>query len=142
MIPISFESLDFQVTGYISLPEVTRASRNYITTMINGRFIKNYPLVKAIQEGYHTLLPIGRYPIVLLNIQMDPLLVDVNVHPAKMEVRLSKEHELNELVTTGIKQALKTQELIPSGIQQVKKSAQKRSKLTWILTIFPNGKMI
>lgn len=140
MIPISFESLDFQVTGYISLPEVTRASRNYITTMINGRFIKNYPLVKAIQEGYQTLLPIGRYPIVLLNIQMDPLLVDVNVHPAKMEVRLSKEHELNELVTTGIKQALKTQELIPSGFQQVKKERPKTEQTYMDLDHLPEWK--
>ncbi|SID31931.1 DNA mismatch repair protein mutL [Mycobacteroides abscessus subsp. abscessus] len=74
MIPVEASSLDFHVHGYIALPEITRASRNYISTMINGRFIKNYPLVKAIQEGYHTLLPIGRYPIVLLNVQMDPLL--------------------------------------------------------------------
>lgn len=140
MIPISAESLDFQVTGYISLPEVTRASRNYITTLINGRYIKNYPLVKAIQEGYHTLLPIDRYPIVLLNIQMDPLLVDVNVHPAKMEVRLSKEHELNELVANGIKQAFKSRELIPSGMQQVKKERPKFSQTYLELDHLPEWK--
>lgn len=115
MIPIAAKSLDFEIKGWMALPEVTRASRNYISTMINGRFIKNYSLVKAIQEGYHTLLPIGRYPIMILNIQMDPLLVDVNVHPSKMEVRLSKEQELNELVTSTIKAAFKSQELIPSG---------------------------
>ena len=60
MIPIHASSLDFTLSGYIALPEITRASRNYISTMINGRFIKNYPLVRAIQEGYHTLLPIGQ----------------------------------------------------------------------------------
>ncbi len=87
------------------MPEVTRASRNYISTMINGRFIKNYSLVKAIQQGYHTLLPIGRFPIVFLSIDMDPILVDVNVHPSKLEVRLSKESELNELIATTIKEA-------------------------------------
>ena len=97
MVPISATSLDYKVKGWIALPEITRASRNYISTMINGRFIKNYPLVKAVQEGYHTLLPIGRYPIVLLSVEMDPILVDVNVHPSKMEVRLSKEQELNQL---------------------------------------------
>lgn len=121
MIPLEASSLDFQVSGWIALPEVTRASRNYITTLINGRFIKNYPLVKAIQEGYHTLLPIGRFPIVLLNINMDPVLVDVNVHPSKMEVRLSKEGELNELVTTSIRNTFKKRELIPSGFIQEKK---------------------
>lgn len=115
MIPIEAHSLDFKISGYISLPEVTRASRNYISTMINGRFIKNYSLVKAIQEGYHTLLPIGRFPIMLLNIEMDPILVDVNVHPSKLEVRLSKEQELNDLVTSTIKSAFKDKVLIPSG---------------------------
>ena len=120
MIPIRASTLDFNINGYIALPEVTRASRNYISTMINGRFIKNYPLVKAIQEGYHTLLPIGRYPIAILNIEMDPILVDVNVHPAKLEVRISKEQELNELVATTIKSAFKQQELIPESFVQAK----------------------
>ncbi|MGM0851427.1 MAG: DNA mismatch repair endonuclease MutL [Bacillota bacterium] len=115
MVPIEVSSLDFKVKGYISLPEVTRASRNYISTMINGRFIKNYALAKSIGEGYHTLLPIGRHPIVLLSIEMDPILVDVNVHPSKMEVRISKESELNTLVTEGIKKVFKGKELIPSG---------------------------
>ncbi|WP_419394347.1 DNA mismatch repair endonuclease MutL [Cytobacillus praedii] len=120
MVPLEAASLDFRISGYAALPEITRASRNYISTMINGRFIKNYPLAKAIQEGYHTLLPIGRYPIVLLNIEMDPLLVDVNVHPSKMEVRLSKEQELNELVTGAIKNVFKSQELIPTGFTEPK----------------------
>ena len=97
MIPIHATSLDFDLDGYITLPEITRASRNYISTMINGRYIKNFPLAKAVLEGYHTLLPIGRYPIGLINIVMDPILVDVNVHPSKLEVRISKEQELNKL---------------------------------------------
>lgn len=125
MIPITASSLDFNIHGYISMPEITRASRNYVSTMINGRFIKNYSLVKAIQEGYHTLLPIGRFPIVLLAIDMDPILVDVNVHPAKLEVRLSKEQELFQLVSEAIKSAFKKRELIPSGMIPVKKTVQK-----------------
>src|SRR3954471_22712185 len=124
MIPIQVTSLDFKLDGYMALPEITRASRNYITTMINGRFIKNYSLIKAIQAGYHTLLPIGRYPIVLLNIVMDPILVDVNVHPSKLEVRMSKEHELNELVTETIKSTFKTKELIPAGVIREKAPKQ------------------
>ncbi|WHY88172.1 DNA mismatch repair endonuclease MutL [Neobacillus novalis] len=125
LIPITGNSLDYKISGFASMPEITRASRNYISTMINGRFIKNYPLAKAIQEGYHTLLPIGRFPIVLLNIEMDPLLVDVNVHPSKMEVRISKEAELNELVTTIIKEAFKSKILIPTAYTQAKKEAPK-----------------
>lgn len=126
MVPIKAESQDFKIHGFVSLPEVTRASRNYISTMINGRFIKNYSLVKAIQEGYHTLLPIGRYPVVLLNIEMDPLLVDVNVHPSKLEVRLSKEQDLNLLVSSAIKKTLQAMELIPSGATQVKKAERQQ----------------
>lgn len=125
LVPISGNSLDYKISGYASMPEVTRASRNYISTMINGRFIKNYPLAKAIQEGYHTLLPIGRFPIVLLNIEMDPLLVDVNVHPSKMEVRISKEAELNELVTEIIKNAFKSKILIPTAYTHEKKEIPK-----------------
>ncbi|MED4205287.1 DNA mismatch repair endonuclease MutL [Neobacillus mesonae] len=125
LVPVSAESLDYKITGYASMPEVTRASRNYISTMINGRFIKNYALVRAIQEGYHTLLPIGRYPIALLNIEMDPLLVDVNVHPSKMEVRISKEPELNELVTTSLKNVFKSKVLIPTSYSSVKKETVK-----------------
>jgi DNA mismatch repair protein MutL len=133
LVPISGSSLDYKVSGFASMPEVTRASRNYISTMINGRFIKNYPLAKAIQEGYHTLLPIGRYPIVLLNIEMDPLLVDVNVHPSKMEVRFSKEAELNELVTSIIKDAFKARVLIPTAYTQVKKEQPKSEQTALVL---------
>jgi DNA mismatch repair protein MutL len=133
MVPIHIESLDYKVTGYISLPEVTRASRNYISTMINGRFIKNYSIARAIQDGYHTLLPIGRYPVVLLNVEMDPLLVDVNVHPSKMEVRISKEQELTELITNAIQSNFKTKTLIPSGTIPVKQDRPKSEQTTLIL---------
>ncbi|WP_201713902.1 DNA mismatch repair endonuclease MutL [Rossellomorea arthrocnemi] len=131
MVPIEVDSLDFKVKGYISLPEVTRASRNYISTMINGRFIKSYALAKAIGDGYHTLLPIGRHPIVLLSIEMDPILVDVNVHPSKMEVRISKEGELNKVVTEGIKRVFKGKELIPSG-SITPKASQPKSEQTFM----------
>ncbi|MCJ7841207.1 DNA mismatch repair endonuclease MutL [Lederbergia sp. NSJ-179] len=133
MIPIEAQSLDFTLTGWVSLPEMTRASRNYISTMVNGRFIKNYSLVNAIMDGYHTLLPINRYPIVLLSIEMDPLLVDVNVHPAKMTVRLSKEMELHQLISTCIKKAFQQQSLIPAGNMTKNRSEQKTEQTTFVL---------
>lgn len=122
MLPLHVNSLDFEVKGYIALPEITRASRNYMSSVINGRYIKNFPLVKAVHEGYHTLLPIGRHPITFIEISMDPILVDVNVHPSKLEVRLSKETELHDLIRDGIKGVFKQQRLIPSA-QLPKKSA-------------------
>ncbi|MBY8912113.1 DNA mismatch repair endonuclease MutL [Bacillus sp. YC2] len=121
MIPLHASSLDFEVKGFIALPEITRASRNYMSSVINGRYIKNFPLVKAVHEGYHTLLPIGRHPITFIEITMDPILVDVNVHPSKLEVRLSKETELHELIRDGIKDVFQQQRLIPSA-QLPKKS--------------------
>ncbi len=132
MVPIHLQSLDFTVEGFVSMPEVTRASRNYISTIINGRYIRNYPLVKAIQQGYHTLLPIGRFPIVLLDIQMDPLLVDVNVHPAKLEVRISKEQELNLLIDEGIKDVFKHKQLIPDAAYPIKKEKQKSEQQEFV----------
>ncbi|WP_163653228.1 DNA mismatch repair endonuclease MutL [Listeria sp. PSOL-1] len=108
-------SLDFTISGYAVLPEINRSNRNYISTIINGRYIKNFALVKAIQEGYHTLLPIGRFPIIILQIEMDPTIVDVNVHPAKLEVRLSKEKELSALITDMLKKAFHKLQLIPEG---------------------------
>ncbi|TYR77446.1 DNA mismatch repair endonuclease MutL [Rossellomorea vietnamensis] len=142
MVRIEASSLDFSVKGYISLPEITRASRNYISTMINGRFIKNYGLAKAIGEGYHTLLPIGRYPIVLLLIEMDPLLVDVNVHPSKMEVRISKEPELFELVSSAIRDSFKTKELIPSGYKEPKPMKPQSEQGAFTLEHLPEEKSI
>ncbi|MGM9924336.1 MAG: DNA mismatch repair endonuclease MutL [Bacillus sp. (in: firmicutes)] len=133
MIPISADSLDFRLKGYISYPESTRASRNYMSLIINGRYIKNFLLSKAILEGYHTLLPIGRYPIVLLDIEMDPLLVDVNVHPAKLEVRLSKEQELMELITGTIVQAFKKEVLIPSNQEKQKPVKQPSEQVSFQL---------
>ncbi|WP_078554547.1 DNA mismatch repair endonuclease MutL [Bacillus alkalicellulosilyticus] len=130
MVKLESESLDFKLRGYVAKPEVTRASRQYMSTFINGRYIKNFTVAKAIQEGYHTLLPIGRYPLVVLNIEMDPKLVDVNVHPAKLEVRLSKEEELFTLVKESIQKVFKKIQLIPElGI--VKREKQQSEQMSF-----------
>lgn len=115
MRPIASQDLDFKVSGFVSLPEVTRASRNYLSTIINGRYIRNYALNKAIVTGYGSKLMVGRYPIAVIEIEMDPLLVDVNVHPTKQEVRLSKEVELTKLISKAINDALREETLIPNA---------------------------
>ena len=113
MLKVDAKDLDFTLNGYVSLPEVTRASRNYLSVIINGRYIKNFALNKAIINGYQSKLMVGRYPIAVLEITMDPLLVDVNVHPTKQEVRLAKEKELMELISRGIAESLRQINLIP-----------------------------
>ncbi|WP_126426586.1 DNA mismatch repair endonuclease MutL [Brevibacillus marinus] len=107
MIPVSGESLDFRWTGFVSGTEVTRSNRSYISLIINGRYIRSQPLTLAVLRGYHTLLPIGRHPIVVLQLEMDPALVDVNVHPAKLEVRISKEQELCGQIEQAIRDTLR-----------------------------------
>lgn len=115
MISIKTETLDYKIDGYIARPEINRASRGYITTVINGRYVRSIRIAKAIESGFHTFLPIGRQPIVILNIEMDPFLVDVNVHPTKLEVRFSKEKELLLAIEEMIKKRLQQEILIPSG---------------------------
>ena len=119
MREINKEDLDFRVSGFISLPELTRASRNYISIIINGRYIKNYLLNKAIIAGYRSKLMVGRFPIVAIEIEMDPLLVDVNVHPTKQEVRISKEKELMQLIELAIQDCLSKEQLIPDALENL-----------------------
>lgn len=119
MLKVEAEDLDFTISGYVSLPELTRANRNYITLMINGRFIKNFLLNRAILEGYGNRLMVGRFPIVVLSIEIDPQLADVNVHPTKQEVRLSKERELMRLITEAIQSVFVEQTLIPDALENL-----------------------
>jgi DNA mismatch repair protein MutL len=105
------------VQGYISKPEWTRANRAGITTIINGRYIRNFALAQSILHAFHTYLPINRYPVAVLHIGMDPSLLDVNVHPSKLEVRFSKEPELLACLTKAIENGLRQANLIPQGGQ-------------------------
>ncbi|VTS26314.1 DNA mismatch repair endonuclease MutL [Streptococcus pseudoporcinus] len=123
MIEIANADLDFDVSGYVSLPELTRANRNYITILINGRYIKNFLLNRAILDGYGSKLMVGRFPIVVIDIQIDPYLADINVHPTKQEVRISKERELMALISTAIAESLKAQDLIPDALENLAKSS-------------------
>ena len=122
MLHISNADLDFEVTGYVSLPELTRANRNYITVLLNGRYIKNYLINRAIVDGYGSKLMVGRFPIAVIDIKIDPFLADVNVHPTKQEVRISKEKDLMLLVTKAIKQALQPETLIPNALENLNQS--------------------
>ncbi|MFS0553156.1 DNA mismatch repair endonuclease MutL [Brevibacillus sp. 179-C9.3 HS] len=107
LLPISGETLDYKWSGFLSKTEVTRANRSYLSTLVNGRYVRSYSINNAIMRGYHTFLPIGRYPIVALQIEMDPSLVDVNVHPAKLEARFSKEDELCSAIEQSVKETLR-----------------------------------
>ena len=128
MVAIETGDLDFEVSGFVSLPELTRANRNYISLFINGRYIKNFLLNRAILDGYGSKLMVGRFPIAVINIQIDPYLADVNVHPTKQEVRISKERELMALISQAIASALKEQDLIPDALENLAKSTLRRTE--------------
>ena len=127
MIEFSGEDLDFKVSGYVSLPKLTRASRNYISLLINGRYIKNQTLIRAVLKGYGSKLMVGRYPLAVIDIRLDPLLVDVNVHPTKQEVRISKEEQLAELLRQSIYNALSQENLIPAALENLQKKPRQKN---------------
>lgn len=119
MVAISGENADFKLHGYVSLPELTRASRQYISLLLNGRYIKNFQLSKALIAGYGSKLMVGRYPLAVLDITMDPLLVDVNVHPTKQEVRISQEPALTQLIQKTVYDRLAQENLIPDVFSEL-----------------------
>lgn len=127
MIPFEGETQDYKVSGYASLPEITRANKNYISLFVNGRWVKHYAIANTVHKAYHTFLPLERQPIVILNIQGDPYLTDVNVHPAKQQIRLSKEKELMELVHATIRQTISSSVRAPV-IEQPKAVKQAPTK--------------
>ena len=113
MLAFEGSNNDYKIHGFASLPEVTRASKNYMSLFVNGRWVKHFVIQKAIVDAYHTYLPIERFPIVLLYVEGDPQLTDVNVHPAKHQVRLSKEPELLKLIEDTIRHAIREVIRIP-----------------------------
>lgn len=113
MIEINGENDDYVISGYVSYPEVAKASRNVMTTLVNGRVIKNQALNRAILDTYHTYIPKDKYPVIVINISVDPILVDINIHPQKMDIKFSKLDELLSLVTSLIEKKLKEILLIP-----------------------------
>ena len=118
------ESPDYEITGYAVRPEITRSNRNYINLAINNRHIRNFKLTQSIINAYHTLQAKDKYPLVFLNIKMDPKLLDVNVHPSKVEVKLSKERELLDLTEQAVKDALTETQLIPEVQHKTKEERQ------------------
>lgn len=113
MIEINNTDGEYNIYGYISMPEVTKSSRNHMITIINGRVVRNQEVNKTINDSYHTFKPDDRYPIVVLKIDVDTSLVDVNIHPTKQDVKFGKLEELKELISSTISEELKKIRLIP-----------------------------
>ena len=113
MIEISGENDDYVISGYIGYPEIAKTSRNVITTLVNGRVIKNLDLNRCLIDCYHTYIPKDKFPMIVLNIDVDPILIDINIHPQKMDIKFSKLDSLKELITKVISSKLKEVLLVP-----------------------------
>lgn len=113
MIPVKAEADYMKIIGYIGKPQIHRGNRNYESFFINGRYIKSVILQNCVESAYKTLLPINKFPIVVLHLQINPKYVDVNVHPTKMEVRFRDEDEVYQWVLKVLTERLKKENLIP-----------------------------
>lgn len=125
MLEIKGSNDDYEIYGYITLPEVTRSNRNHMITLVNGRVIRSNELNKIINDSYHTYKPDEHYPIVVLNIYVDPTLIDVNIHPTKQDIKFSKMDSLKSLINELISKALEQAVLIPKA--KIKDQESKQS---------------
>ncbi|MDB5085577.1 MAG: hypothetical protein JWN30_2463, partial [Bacilli bacterium] len=117
---------DHTVKGIIGLPAISRANRNHGLLFLNGRPIRHFGILNAIQEAYGHRLPIHRFPLFALDLELDYSLVDVNVHPTKLEVRFSEEADIRTAVREAVEQALDQQQLIPAFGASVPKVSPNR----------------
>ena len=119
LIEVNASNDDYDISGYIVKPEILKSNRNYMITFVNNRLVKNMDINKGINDAYYTYKPDIKYPIVVLNIYTDPTLVDVNIHPTKQDIKMSKLSELNSLINKTIKDALYNNLLIPDAVLRV-----------------------
>lgn len=116
MIPVNSEGKNLALRGFIGKPSISRSNRNHINIIINGRYVYCPGVASAAEEAYSTVLPRGRRPVVVLSLAVAPELLDVNVHPSKLEVRLLEENETVMQVSRTIREALRVKSLIPSKL--------------------------
>ncbi|NCC16228.1 MAG: DNA mismatch repair endonuclease MutL [Clostridia bacterium] len=113
MVALSYKKEEYALSGLIGKPELSRGNRNYENLFINGRFIKNKVVASAVEDAYKTRLLIGKFPVFVLNLEVNPSQVDVNVHPAKLEVRFKNDDEVYEFFYDAISKTLDQLVLIP-----------------------------
>ena len=122
MLELKCSSDDFVVSGYVSKPSILKKNRNHFNTFVNGRIVKNIEINRAINDAYNTYKHEGFYPIIVINIETDPTLVDVNIHPTKQDIKMSKMDILTDLIYQNIKKVLYNNLLIPDAIMDEEKN--------------------
>lgn len=118
IIESDYEYEGIKVTGVVGKPEIARSNRSNQLFFVNGRYIKDKTLTAAAEQAFKGMIPINKYGFLILNLQMDPALVDVNVHPAKLEVRFEEENKVFKSVYYAVKEALSKRELVADAVEE------------------------
>ena len=118
MLEVKASTDDYDMEGYICKPEILKSNRNHMITIVNGRVVKNNDLNRAINDAYYTYKPDIKFPIVVLKFETDPTLIDVNIHPTKQDIKLSKVDELYKMIVDTIKNKLYQELLIPNALKE------------------------
>ncbi len=129
MIEIKAENEDFSIFGYICKPEILKSNRNDMNIFVNGRLVKNYDINKSINDAYYNYKPEKKFPIVVINIETDPTLIDVNIHPTKQDIKIAKYQELNELINKAIKDLLHKELLVQDASLRLSPSNEIKEEL-------------
>lgn len=130
MVPFENANQYFKIRGYLTKPAYNRSSNQHMHIITNKRIIKNKRLIHAIKAGYDTYLPMHKSPIIFLEVEVDPIMLDVNIHPQKLEVKFSEQHSLEHLITSTINDRLRQENLIPKTYKTPKLKNQTQETQT------------
>lgn len=136
LIPLEYKDSRIKVKGYISNSNLYRGNRNHQYLYINGRYVVDYPLAKVIENQYRTMIPQNRFPVFILYLEIDPLEVDVNIHPTKQEIKFSNSDFVYGKISNLVKETLRASIYAPNSslIKRIKKTNKTRKKWLTYLT--------
>jgi len=129
MLEIKAMNDDFTISGYICKPEILKNNRNYMNVFVNGRIIKNYDINKAINDAYYNYKPDKKFPIVVINIETDPTLIDVNIHPTKQDIKIAKYNDLYTLILDTIEEVLKKNLLVQDALLRLPEANETKQEV-------------
>lgn len=124
LVPINVSDGTYTLEGYLGEPSINRSNRNFEIFFVNGRFVKDKVMSKALEEGYKQYLMMHKFPFAVLHLRMDPSLVDVNVHPAKLEVRFREQNQLYDFIMNSVENTLRNREMIPDALLSEKEDRE------------------
>lgn len=136
MLEIKNGNDDYDISGYVCKPDILKSNRNYIITIVNGRVVRNNDLNRAINDAYYTYKPDSKYPVVVLKIDADPTLIDVNIHPTKQDIKLSKIDELCKMIVDTIKDVLYQNLLIPDAMPEISNNTPKEEIINSVVKMY------